>query len=192
MQVNGNVLYPGVGPLGNTSPGLAPQVGVLGASFAGTYSIPFEAQTDVTSFTYTLLGPTTSNTGAFHGVIGYRLGGGPGLTFAKVVTTGAFEYYANSVNRSIGTSHNLNAARSVFAIKNGLTLSYHVNLATTAEASYTTGQLDQNAASVRLTGDDQFPSACPSRSTVGIIHSRALTPTERAMLHDDPFCMLKG
>lgn len=149
----------------------------------------YPAQTDATEFTFTFVGAPGAGTDP---LVGYRTGGGPGITFAKIYGTNV-QYYSNGNNRYTA-AHGLASTTPgvLHLVKRGLVIETWLNGArVNASSAFTTGQLDQNAAVCYwMQGDEGDANHTASRCVLVAMHNRALNGAEFAQLFADPFCFL--
>lgn len=190
--IHGYVGTPGSGATFGAISGTPLGRGRAGTNAAGTTNVKlcdFPAQTDTSQFTLTFVGAPGAGTDV---LIGYRNGGGPGLTFVKIFGT-ATEYYANGTER-YAQNHGLasTVAGVIHLVKRGLVLETWRNGSRVhASSAFSTGELDQNAAVCYwLQGDEAGATMTATRYVMSAMHNRALDGNEFAMLAHDPFCIL--
>lgn len=154
----------------------------------------FPAQTDTTEFSLFLVAESPDALASIG--IGYRNGGGPGTSFAKLMpSNGAaaipkLDYYSNSVARSI-SGGTYAGANVLVGIKRGLTLELWVNGKLESTVTYTTGQLTINTATCYY-GPDEIASHTVAMVTGAFWPTRALLPAEIAALYAKPFQLIRG
>lgn len=167
--------------------------GVLCDGAVGISLCAFPAQTDTTNFTMMLVAESPdalANIG-----IGYRNGGGPGTSFAKLMpSNGAaaipkLDYYNNGVARSI-SGGSYSGSNVIFGVKRGLNLDLYVNGNLESTAAYTTGQLSANAATCYY-GPDETVTHTVALVFGAFWPNRNLAANEIASLSAKPLQMLK-
>lgn len=175
------------GPLGGfgvTTFGPGPR-GNNAVSPNGTKLCDWPAQTDTSEFTLTFVGTPGATSDP---IVGYRNGGGPSTTFAKIYGS-AVQYYSNG-SEMLTVGHGLASTTSgvLHFIKRGLTLEVWRDGIRVNATSFSAGQLNQNAAVCYwMQGDEGGGDATATTSVLSSMHSRALQPAE---ITDDPFSML--